>query len=141
MRVVEAPVRVRYAETDAQGVAYYANYFVWFEVGRITYLRTVGFDYAQMEREGFGFVIVEATCRYLAPAHFNEELLVRTWIAEIKHRSFVFAYEVVNQATGQLLATGRTAQVVIDRQGKPREIPAALRQMLEASVSEQPKSA
>ncbi len=130
MRVMEAPVRVRYAETDAQGVVYYANYFVWFEVGRITYLRTAGFDYAQMERDGFGFVIVEAYCRYLAPAHFNEELLVRTWIAEIKHRSFAFVYEVVNQATGQLLATGRTVQVVIDRQGKPKEIPAALRQML-----------
>jgi acyl-CoA thioester hydrolase len=135
MRVVEAPVRVRYAETDAQGVVYYANYFVWFEVGRITYLRAAGFDYAQMEREGFGFVIAEAYCRYLAPAHFNEELMVRTWIAEIKQRSFAFAYEVVNQATGQLLATGQTAQVVIDYQGKPREIPAVLRQMLEASLS------
>jgi acyl-CoA thioester hydrolase len=135
MRVVEAPVRVRYAETDAQGVVYYANYFVWFEVGRVTYLRTSGFDYTKLAHDGLGFVIVEASCRYLSPAHFNEELVIRTWIEEVKHRSFVFAYEVVNQATGQLLATGRTIQVTIDRQGKAVEIPAALRQMLEASLA------
>ncbi|MFQ6059380.1 MAG: acyl-CoA thioesterase [Anaerolineae bacterium] len=131
-QIVEAQVRVRFAETDAQGVVYYANFFVWFEVGRMTYLRQRGVDYGTLEREGVGFVVAEATCRYHAPAHFDEVLAVRTWVEELKNRSFTFAYEVVNQETGQLLATGRTVQVFVDRQGRPVEIPPRLRALLEA---------
>lgn len=130
-RVVETEVRVRYAETDAQGVVYYANYFVWFEVARMSYLRAIGYDYATLERDGLGFVIAEATCRYHAPAHFDEVLLIRTFPAEVRNKSFVFEYEVCNKETGQLLATGRTVQVFIDGRGKPREIPPELRAKLE----------
>jgi acyl-CoA thioester hydrolase len=130
-RVVETEVRVRYAETDAQGVVYYANYFVWFEVARMSYLRAIGYDYATLERDGLGFVIAEATCRYDAPAHFDEKLVVRTSVGEIRNRSFVFEYEVYNKETGQLLATGRTVQVFIDEKGRPREIPPKLRAVLE----------
>lgn len=132
-RVVDTEVRVRYAETDAQGVVYYANYFVWFEVARMSYLRAIGYDYATLERDGLGFVIAEATCRYHAPAHFDEVLVIRTSSAEIRKKSFVFEYEVHNQETGQLLATGRTVQVFIDGKGRPREIPSKLRAILEGS--------
>ncbi len=111
--VSESTLRVRYAETDAQGIVYYANYFVWFEVGRVNYLREVGFDYRQRERENIGFVIAEATCRYHAPARFDDRIRIRTWVSEVKTRSFRFAYEVYNQDTGALLAEGETAQVVI----------------------------
>jgi acyl-CoA thioester hydrolase len=130
-RVIETEVRVRYAETDAQGMVYYANYFVWFEVARMSYLRTIGYDYASLERDGLGFVIAEATCRYHAPAHFDEELLVRTSVGEVRNRSFVFEYEVLNKESGQLLATGSTVQVFIDEEGRPREIPPKLRAILE----------
>ncbi len=133
-RVVETEVRVRYAETDAQGVVYYANYFVWFEVARMSYLRAIGYDYATLERDGLGFVIAEATCRYQAPAHFDEVLVVRTSPAEIRSKSFVFEYEVYNRESGQLLATGSTVQVFIDERGKPREIPPKLRAILEGPV-------
>ncbi len=130
-RVIETEVRVRYAETDAQGVVYYANYFVWFEVARMSYLRAIGYDYATLERNGLGFVIAEAHCRYHAPAHFDEELVVRTSVGEVRNRSFAFEYEVYNKESGQLLATGSTIQVFIDEQGKPREIPPKLRAVLE----------
>jgi acyl-CoA thioester hydrolase len=126
-RVVETEVRVRYAETDAQGVVYYANYFVWFEVARMGYLRAIDYDYATLERDGLGFVIAEATCRYHAPAHFDEELVVRTSVGEVRHRGFVFEYEVYNKESGQLLATGSTVQVFIDEKGKPWPIPEKLR--------------
>lgn len=130
-RVVESEVRVRYAETDAQGVVYYANYFVWFEVGRINFLREVGFDYHQMERDGLGFFIAEATCRYHSPARFDDLLLVRTWIEEVRRRSFSFGYEIVRKGTGELLATGRTVQVFIDmRTRRPTEIPPPVRTTL-----------
>jgi acyl-CoA thioester hydrolase len=122
---------VRYAETDAQGVVYYANYFVWFEVGRIDFLRAMGLSYAEMEHDGVGFVIAEASCRYHAPAHFDEVLMVRTRLEEVKVRSFTLSYEVMNQTTGQLLATGRTAQVVVDRSGKPVAIPPHIREKLQ----------
>ncbi len=120
--MVETEVRVRYAETDAQGVVYYANYFIWFEVARMAYLRALGYDYARLERDGLGFVIAEATCCYHVPARFDEELVVRTSVGEVRSRSFVFEYEVYNKEGGQLLATGSTVQVFIDGEGKPREI-------------------
>lgn len=128
---VEAGVRVRYAETDAQGVVYYANLFVWFEVGRMTYMRERGWSYAEMERDGIGFMVIEATCRYHAPAHFDDQIIVRTWVDEVRQRSFGFAYEVLNQVTGQCLATGRTVQVFVDEEGKPVAIPAQVRRLLE----------
>ncbi len=129
-RFVETEVRVRYAETDAQGVVYYANYLVWFEVARMSYLRAIGYDYATLERDGLGFVIAEATCRYHAPAHFDEQLVVRTSVGEIRNRSFVFEYGVYNKEGGQLLATGSTVQVFTDERGKPREIPPRLQAIL-----------
>jgi len=130
-RVVETEVRVRYAETDAQGIVYYSNYFVWFEVGRVDYFRELGLSYADLEREGLCFLIAEASCRYHAPAHFDELLMVRTWVEEVKSRSFVLAYEVVNKGTGKLLATGRTVQVFVNQEGKPIAIPPRIKALLE----------
>jgi len=112
--VVEEHIRVRYAETDALGVVYYANHFVWFEVGRVSFLREIGLDFATVEREGISFVVAEATCRYHAPAHFDERLIIRTWIEEIGQRSLTLSYQIVNQDTGQTIATGKTIQVFID---------------------------
>jgi len=130
-RVVETEVRVRYAETDAQGIVYYSNYFVWFEVGRVDYFRELGLSYADLEREGLGFLIAEASCRYHAPAHFDELLMVRTWVEEVKSRSFILAYEMVNKETGKLLATGRTVQVFVNQEGKPIAIPPRIKALLE----------
>ena len=77
--VGETRVRVRYAETDQMGVVYHANYFVWFEVGRVELMRQRGLDYKQMEaEEGCGIAVVEATARYKAPARYDEELIVET---------------------------------------------------------------
>jgi len=132
-RVVESEVRVRYAETDAQGVVYYANYFVWFEVGRVNFLRALGFDYSLAEKEGIGFVIAEASCRYLAPAHFDELITIRVWVEDVGRSSFSLGYEVINKEKGLLLARGRTVQVFVDmKEGKkPIPIPARIREALE----------
>ena len=136
--IVESHLRVRYAETDAQGVVYYANYFVWFEVGRVNYLRALGFDYRALESTGTGVVIAEATCRYLAPARFDDEITVQTWVESARSRSLVFHYTVVNRASGQRLAEGRTVVVFVTLEGEPRptEIPAALRQALSLAGTE-----
>ncbi len=131
--VGEVELRVRFAETDAQGVVYYANYFVWFEVARVNFLRSLGFSYAEAEKAGIGFVIAEASCRYLAPARFDDLIRIRTRVEEVKNSSFVLAYEVFNGETGQLLAQGRTVQVFVNMKGdrRPIPIPPSLREALE----------
>jgi acyl-CoA thioester hydrolase len=133
--VVEADIRVRYAETDALGVAYYANHFVWFEVGRVSFLREMGMDFAASEREGISFVVAEATCRYHAPAHFDERLTVRTWAEEMGQSSITFAYEIVSRDSGRIIATGKTVQVFILMETRePIAIPAALRELFDRTL-------
>jgi acyl-CoA thioester hydrolase len=123
-RISESTLRVRFAETDAQGIVYYANFFVWFEVGRVNYLREVGFDFWRRREEGVTFVIGEARCKYHASARFDDQILVRTWISQVKQRSFVFSYEVLNQDSGTLLADGESSQVMLDPNTfKPIPIP------------------
>lgn len=130
-RVSESTLRVRYAETDAQGIVYYANYFVWFEVGRVNYLREIGFDFREREKQGLSFVIAEARCRYHASARFDDPILVRTWISQVRQRSFTFSYQVINRDTGTLLAEGETVQVMLDpKTFKPIAIPDEFRQKL-----------
>jgi len=130
-RISESTLRVRFAETDAQGIVYYANYLVWFEVGRVNYLREVGFDFERRRREGVSFVIADARCKYRASARFDDPILVRTWISQVRQRSFVFSYEVLNQDSGTLLAEGETSQVVLDpKTFKPIPIPEEFRRLL-----------
>lgn len=130
-RTVETTVRVRYAETDAQGVVYHANYIIYFEVGRGAYLRALGLDYNAMEAGGHFIVVVEATAQYKAPARYDDELTIATRVAELRNRSLIFDYEVRQGDT--VVATGRTAHVCVDREGKPVRLPEAVRQAIEAA--------
>ncbi len=126
----ETTVRVRYAETDQMGMVYYANYFVWFEIGRVELLRQMGFAYKEMEREDDSHIVVaEAHCRYLRPARYDDLLSIRTRIAEARSRTLRFAYEILNQATGERLATGETTHVVCNRHGRPKSLPAKYRKL------------
>ncbi len=113
-RVVESQVRVRYAETDAEGVVYYANHFVYMEVGRVNYFRALGLDRDYWERSDSGLVIVEALCHYHAPARFDDLLVIRAWVEDVRRSSFAFAYEILNDEDGRLLADGRTVQVFVN---------------------------
>ena len=111
----ETLLRVRYAETDKMGIVYYANYLVWFEIGRTDYCRARGFSYRDMEESEDAFLVVaEAYCRYKAPAYYDDELIVRTHITELRKRSLRFGYEIVRAATGQVVAEGETGHVVTD---------------------------
>jgi len=124
----EATVRVRYAETDQMGVVYYGNYFTWFEVGRVELCRQLGFEYKRMETEDDSFIVVaEAQCRYRRPARFDDLLVIRTRVTEAQRRMMRFGYEVVNKASGELLATGETLHVICDREGRPKSLPAKYR--------------
>jgi acyl-CoA thioester hydrolase len=121
--IAESRVKVRYAETDQMGVAYYANYFVWFEVGRSQYCNDCGFSYRDMEREsGLFLIVAEASCRYKNPARYEDELVVRTRITELTRRTLRFSYEI-ERVDGAAVATGETLHVLINADGRASSFP------------------
>lgn len=116
---------MRYAETDQMGVVYHANYLVWFEVGRVELIRSMGLDYKSMEREeGVGIAVVEANVRYKAPARYDEELIVRTRIAGVRGSVVRFAYSLYRAEDEVLLAEGATTHVVVDKSMHKAAMPA-----------------
>jgi acyl-CoA thioester hydrolase len=116
-------LRVRYAETDKMGVVYYANYLVWFEVGRTDLLRESGWNYRDMEVEGFSLPVVEAHCAYRQPAKYDDEIEVRTTGAMLSPVRVQFTYEIVRVADAVTLATGTTVHATLDRAGRPCRMP------------------
>jgi acyl-CoA thioester hydrolase len=121
---VDTVVNVRYAETDQMGIVYYANYLVWFEVGRVAWCKARGFHYAEMEsKDGRYLIVAEAGCRYKSPAQFADDVLVRTALSKATDRVIRFRYEIRRKETGQLLATGETAHVIVDAQFHPARLP------------------
>ncbi|HYO63514.1 MAG TPA: thioesterase family protein [Pyrinomonadaceae bacterium] len=130
----ETSLRVRYAETDRMGVVYHANYLVWFEIGRTEFCRARGFAYRDMEENGNAFLVVaESYCRYKAPAYYDDELVVRTHITELRRRSLRFGYEIFRLADGQIIAEGETGHVVTDPNGRVISLPETYRQFLLAA--------
>ena len=123
-RISEVKIRVRYAETDQMGVVYHSNHFVWFEVGRVEFFRQLGFSYKDMEQQdGCHIAVVDARCRYKAPARYDDEVVVRTQLKNARESMVHFAYELVRASDGLLLAEGETMHVVIDRELKKTPIP------------------
>ena len=117
-------VRVRYAETDKMGIVYYANYLIWFEIGRAEFCRARGFSYSEMEADDDAFLVVaESYCRYKAPAYYDDELLIRTHITELRKRSLRFGYEIIRPADDTVVAEGETGHVVTDSSGRVRSFP------------------
>ena len=125
-------VRVRYADTDQMGVTYYANYLVWFEIGRTDWLRHHGWTYREMEREGFRLPVIEVQCRYLTPAYYDDDLDVYTNATLVTPARVRFDYEVKRGVAGSPVATGCTVHVVLSAAGKPCRVPARVREALAA---------
>ena len=121
--------RVRYAETDKMGVVYYANYFVWFEIGRTDWLRETGATYRVMEDEGLGLPVIEAHCDYRAGARYDDEVEIRTAAALRSPVRLAFDYEVLRHEDGALLASGYTVHAAVDRSGRPVRLPARVRDL------------
>jgi len=117
-------VRVRYAETDKMGVVYYANYLVWFEVGRTEWLRQAGWSYREMETDGFTLPVIEAHCEYRQSARYDDELDIRATGLLLSPVRVRFDYQVVRRADAVVLATGHTVHASLDPGGRPRKLPA-----------------
>lgn len=113
------------------GIVYYANYLVWFEIGRAEFCRARGFSYKDMEENEDSFLVVaESYCRYKAPAYYDDELLIRTHITELRRRSLRFGYEILRVADDVVIAEGETGHVVTDATGRVRSLPEGYAQRL-----------
>jgi acyl-CoA thioester hydrolase len=123
MRVVETPLRVRYAETDRMGIVYHSHYIVWFEVGRTDYCRAAGMPYRAMEDSGLWILVTRVECTYRRSARYDDAVRVRTRLEELGSRGLAFGYEIVDEAD-RLLADGTTRHIFADASGKPRRAPA-----------------
>jgi acyl-CoA thioester hydrolase len=133
--VNETRIRVRYAETDQMGVVYHANHFIWFEIGRVELLRQFGFSYKDMEREDDCFiVVVDAQCRYKAPVHYDDEVIVRTFLKHVREKVIRFGYELRSVETGKLLAEGETTHIVANSKMKSRALPQKYMTVFRAAV-------
>jgi acyl-CoA thioester hydrolase len=120
---VDVDIRVRYAETDQMGVAYYANYLVWFEVGRSELCRERGFRYADLEALGYRLVVSDVTCRYRKPARYDETVIVRTRLKGANKRMVTFGYQILRKDDEEVIAEGETRHLCIDSQGKTKSLP------------------
>ncbi len=123
-------VRVRYAETDQMGVVYYANYFVWFEVGRTELLRSLGGTYRDLEAEGIFLPVIEASCTYSQASRYDDELDIRTTGKLLSPVRMEFQYEVVRLADQVTTATGRTVHAALNGRGRPCRLPEKVRTAL-----------
>jgi acyl-CoA thioester hydrolase len=122
---VDIDVRVRYAETDQMGVAYYANYLVWFEVGRAELCRRKGFSYTKLEALGYKLVVTDAHCHYRNSARYDEVVTIRTWLKGVHKRMISFGYQILRKNGDKegLIAEGETRHVSLDSRGSPKSMP------------------
>jgi acyl-CoA thioester hydrolase len=120
----EARLRVRYAETDQMGVVYYANYLVWMEIGRVELVRALGLPYKDMEETaGLFLAVTEASCRYLSPARYDQEIVVHTELVKSTARGIEFGYGIRSADPERPLAVGITRHMWLNREWRPTRLP------------------
>ena len=133
----ETEIRVRYAETDKMGIVHHSNFLVWFETGRSDFCRARGFSYKEMEEDGALMVVAETYIRYKAPAYYEDVLIIRLKIDEVRSRSIRFVYEIIRPDDDSMIAEGETLHLVTDSNNKIRQIPAIYRTKLLSPEAQQ----
>ncbi|GJQ23551.1 MAG: acyl-CoA thioesterase [Planctomycetia bacterium] len=130
-KVHEIKTRVRYQETDQMGIVYYANFFVYFEMGRTEYLRHLGLPYSSLEKEHIYFPVTEAHCRFRSPARYDDILVIQTWISGLKHATVEFNHKVTRENDNTLIVEGVTKLACLNVNRKPARMPEKLRRLFE----------
>jgi len=126
--------RVRYAETDAQGIVHHSNYLIWFESGRTELLRGVGLPYVELERQGYLIVVVRADLKYHRPAHYDDQIRLETQLVRARGKVVEFCYRVFNQAD-ELLVTGTTTHMLLGADRRPARLPVELLRRLSPAAN------
>jgi acyl-CoA thioester hydrolase len=128
-RTSTSRVRVRYAETDKMGIVYYANYLVWFEIGRTDWLRDTGLTYRSMEADGYSLPVIEAHCEYTLGARYDDEIAITTTARLLSPVRLAFDYGVTRAADRASLASGYTVHASVDVSGRPTRLPARVKEL------------
>lgn len=133
--VVETGFRVRYVETDMMGIVHHSNYLAYFEIGRVEFSRQVGAPYTDLEMQGLSLAVSEVSLRYTTPAVFDQLIVVRTWLERVRSRELTFGYEIVDAESREMIVSGITRLICVDRAGKPRRIPEPFLAVMEQTLS------
>jgi acyl-CoA thioester hydrolase len=124
--------RVIYAETDAMGVVYYADYLRWFEIGRTELMRHLGISYKEMEEQGTYLPVAEVFCKYRVSARYDDVVVIETSVDFLKRASIQFAYRIFRKADGVDLVTGKTLHAFVNRKGQIVKVPIFLQKKIMA---------
>lgn len=133
MKKKTVETRVTYADTDAMGIVYHSNYIRWFEIGRTELMRDMGIVYARLEKEGFYLPVTQLYCHYLAPARYDECILIETAIGYFRRASIRFDYEIRNDDGTVVLVEGYTVHAFTNRNGKIVRAPGGIAELLQGS--------
>lgn len=123
--------RVRFGDTDAAGIVYYANYLRWFEAGRAELMRARDLPYHQIITGGSYLPVVETWCRYHASARYDDEIEIVSWVHELRLATLLVAHHIVRVHDGVLLVDGAARLACVSAEGKPKRLPAQLRRAVE----------
>jgi acyl-CoA thioester hydrolase len=126
--------RVIYGDTDQMGVVYYANYLRWFELGRTEFLRGIGVPYGSIEQNGIYFPVIEVSCNYHKPAHFDDFIIIETTLTSLGRASLTFSYELYRQESRELIATGWTMHACVNRAGQVAKMPPPIKAKLKEVI-------
>lgn len=119
MHTFDSSVRVRYQETDQMGVVYHANYLTWFEIGRTEFIRSAGYPYKEFENRGILLPVVNLNVQYKSPARYDDEIIIRTGVANFTGVRITFSYEVRHKESDRLLVSGETEHVWVNQDFRP----------------------
>lgn len=122
-------VRVIYGDTDAMGIVYYANYYRWFEMGRVELLRKYGVVYRDLTSRGIHLPVLNSSCRYHKPARYDDSLIIYARLSELKRARLAFEYRIESEDS-MLISTGHTEHAFTDTSGKPLRPPVDIIQLL-----------
>lgn len=122
MKNVECRIRVKYSEAGRQGYAHHANYFNWFDEALEALVKQCGMSYKEIEDLGYFLAPVTDTCRYFHPASYNDELTVRLTVKDISSIKVRFSYEIIREKDAQLIATGNSSHVFVDKNFRPHSL-------------------
>ena len=132
-------IRVRYGDTDQMGMAYYGHYLRWFEIGRAEMMRSLGSSYRSIEEQGIRLPVVEARCRYLKPARYDDQIAIETGVLDVGRASVRFGYRIVDEPTGTPIAHGMTEHCFLGEGGRPVRAPEDLMALLARAPRAEPE--
>ena len=128
-----ARYRVMFADCDLMRIMYFGSYFRLFEIGRAELFRRLGHPFPEYIARGLYLAVIEATCRYLKPARYDDELVIRAAVTEVRRARLSIVYEIIGP-TGDRLASATTVHAVLDESGRPQRIPIEFRDAALTSV-------